>query len=301
VTEIQVARGFKCFGATLETSGSVPVNVTYFVDPGCATTSDYVGVNQSFSFIANLGATGNMMALLDGKNTYRCIQFSSGDVLTVSGLNFGPSACAAPADGAGAGDPVFVDFNHTRFSFNGHANGVYHIFSDPFMSVNALFAYANPTLRSGTVMSLIAVQVGKAQIVFSIEKSKKIGVSMNNKTLVAGDVETVGCVTVTVPKSGNCEISTPHHHFTVNTRTESNAHINTTYLNFNLKISGETVSSIGGVTRVSNHRKDSETLFVASGLFATDAPSSTFLHTPLKCRAGALDVKGKNIKVARSQ
>jgi len=139
----------------------------------------------------------------------------------------------------------------------------------------------------------------KTRSFFSADKPKNVGVSMNNKTLVAGDVVTAGCVTVTVPKSG-CEISTPHHHFTVFTKTESNAHINTTYLNFGLRISDEMVSSIGGVIRVSNHRKDSEKLFIASDLFATDAPSSVFLHAPLQCSAGALDVKGKNIKVALS-
>jgi len=148
-------------------------------------------------------------------------------------------------------------------------------------------------------MSVIAVQLEENQIILSVDKSKKVGVSMNNKTLVAGDKVVVGCVTVTV-KSENCGIVTPHHHFTVYTKTERYVHLNTTYLNFSLKLRDEMGSSIGGVIRVSNHEKDSEKLFVASDLFATDAPSSKFLHAPLQCSLGVLDVKGKNIKVARS-
>lgn len=61
-------------------------------------------------------------------------------------------------DMGGVGDPIFIGFYQQRFSYNGYPGKFYHVYSDPFLYMNAYFAKARPYSDSlGTVMSIISV------------------------------------------------------------------------------------------------------------------------------------------------
>lgn len=209
------------------------------------------------------------------------------------------------------GDPVISGFHNQSFEFTGKAGRTYHIYSDPYVSVNSMFAPAKPsqTNSTTTVMDKIFVQYGtNHSLSFSAWSRSPVG----NVVTVAADSDLLVLLPDDAPHTlGDCSwlswdgkhltFALGGQHFLVFTiQSHANKHINTSFVNLNVDASllQAHASDIGGLIGWTTQERHAlkvhsgkriiaapqEDDYATASLFSNDAKSSTFRAQHMPCR-----------------
>jgi len=194
------------------------------------------------------------------------------------------------------GEPIFTGFFGQRFEFQGSANSNFHLFSDPFLSINSLFGVANPSLRkSGTVMKALGIRWENRSLTVNVESisSDKYNVTVmidSDSAIVVASKQSISlfsCVQMTWSPARLTVTFGSDHKLTVTWAYSNTTHINTTYLNIDLELPLEVSSVCGGVLgqTASNTTKPSTNskLFVTHDLLSNDAKTYKFAAHPILC------------------
>jgi len=128
----------------------------------------------------------------------------------------------------------------------------FHIFSDPFASINARFGYANPSTMKGTVMSAIGVRWETHSLTVDVDAMssdhKNVSITLDGQTTLlshnssAVSIEPCSQATLLYPQL----IITMgmDHTLTLTWHKQHSSHINTTFLGFNLEVPLESDPSV---------------------------------------------------------
>jgi len=191
------------------------------------------------------------------------------------------------ATGEVGGDPVFTGFHGQEFIFNGHMNKYYHVFSDPYVSINALFTDANPyDTYGGTIMKDMSVTYSGNTIVVNRDSRR---VHVGNDIMIAPDFQELAlCVTAEATHE-YFEIVTPQHIITIKYMWNNIPHLNTTYLDLGIDLAPNSVppTQYGGIIGCTVNDGQvivaSEKAWSTSTLFATDSTDNKYQAEPFGC------------------
>jgi len=190
-----------------------------------------------------------------------------------------------PASGGGSGEPVFSGFHGQHLEFSGIIGNFYHIFSDPYISMNALFGDANPEASyGGTVMKMLSFVVYGNTIVLSRNDS---AVTINDKRTSDYSTELPNCVYVVIGRF-KVTIATPEHYIVVYYKKKHTEHINTKYLDFTFTIKGAHTADLyggimGGTVDANSEFVADEAGWVTSSLLSADAITNKYTQQPMDC------------------
>jgi hypothetical protein len=256
--------------AVTYTNGFVPSTATY-------------SAPSPFSFTASTG-------LVLGSNT---VEFVVSNAHSVVGLR------VAWDNGGSAsivGDPHMRGFLGQDIIFDGIAGSSFHIISDPYMSINSLFDYAEVESHTGTVMTAFHIVTAQDELLVRLEdisSSNSLQLSLNKKLVVLAPqsvVQTRSNCSSLMWMPPNLMFTSPSHDIIISWSEQYDAHINRTFLNLALKVPIMDPTVLGGVlgqtARLLPRYSTAVDDFIVSKLDVHDSRSESYANKPLTCEQG---------------
>jgi len=238
----------------------------------CATDTGSTGFSyQMFSSSSSTGTqTGLTSGTIHGSGNNGPVSTS----VTFTGGSFGYLVLARPGNsmpctggfveltvtenGNSVGDPFFKGFQGQTFEFKGQPSLSYHLFSDPFISVNAEFASTlAPYTPNGTVMKTLNISFENHRLtlvrdwiggksISLLSDSTKTTVQ-EGKSILLGECYSLSYLTVQPLLPSSLLFQTPKHKILVQYAHQADKHINNTYFNVHYDIPLEDPDSLGGL------------------------------------------------------
>jgi hypothetical protein len=180
------------------------------------------------------------------------------------------------------GDPSFTGFYGQRFIFTGLPFVTYHIFSDPWISLDTEFGPALGAKSDGTVVKIAKLRFGSHNLTLNrdwrqgatvrYELDGKVASLSSGKSVSVGECFTVSCDKNRITWSSQVESLT----FVYDTA--ANSHINTTFFDLRFDVPLNEPDSCGGL--LGQTAKEDGIISTAAELFVVPpsgfAPSSRF-------------------------